>query len=616
MLDKRIIAVVAAAFLGFSAARSSQAQLIPPTDSSNGATAAKQAESDPELQEILASPRATMTKFLDLMDDGDRTSAAECLDLSALNRETRAAKGPIYAYELKETLDRMARINPDLFSDDPDHDGDFIVGSTLQSELEGKDLRDANRIVLSRGPDDLWRFNQQTVAELEAGLYDRWRNRDVVEGVEKGGAPPPFEVWLKDRFPSQFHQTILLLPNYQWICLVVLVFLGFLADLVVRFTFHYLCQAWFRFIKSSEQFKQERKVWRPVGLLAQALVWYVGTKMIGLPIWALAILLAGLKFFTVVAAVWTSFLLIDLLSRYVAAKASKTRTKFDDLLVPLISKSLKAVAVVMGVLTSAEAFDLPITGLLTSLGLVGAALALASKDAVSNFFGSVTVLVDRPFEIGDWVVTNNVEGTVETVGFRSTRIRTFYNSQVTVPNSLLTTAIVDNMGRRRYRRIKTTLGLQYDTRPEQVDAFCEGVREIIRRHPYTRKDYYHVYLNEFDASSINVLLYCFVETPDWAVELREKHRLYVDIMKLAESLGVQFAFPTRTLHLFNEEPPGEGQPVDLSVPAEAGREQAARITGPPLTGARRPGGVDFPGPTPVESDEADASAGDEGGPGQ
>jgi MscS family membrane protein len=168
------------------------------------------------------------------------------------------------------------------------------------------------------------------------------------------------------------------------------------------------------------------------------------------------------------------------------------------------------------------------------------------------------------------------------------------------------------MGRRKYRRIKTMLALQYDTQPAQLDAFCEGVRELIRRHPYTRKDYYHVYFNQFNDSSIDVLLYCFVETPDWSVELREKHRLFVDIMKLAQRLGVQFAFPTRTLHLFNEQPPDDELSLDLSQAETTGRRQAALVAGPLLTGDRRPGRVEFPGPAPVESDEPDDAEGQEG----
>jgi MscS family membrane protein len=211
------------------------------------------------------------------------------------------------------------------------------------------------------------------------------------------------------------------------------------------------------------------------------------------------------------------------------------------------------------------------------LGLGGAALALASKDTVSNFFGSVTVLFDRPFEVGDWIITEGAEGTVEAVGFRSTRIRTFYNSLITLPNSLLTTSVVDNMGRRRFRRIKTTIGVQYDTTPEQLDAFCEGIRELIRRHPYTRKDYYHVYFNDFGTSSLDIMLYCFVACPDWAVELRERHRLLADIMRLANKLNVNFAFPTRTVHLFSETASEER--LHLEQPTEAGQKMASEIVG-------------------------------------
>ena len=140
------------------------------------------------------------------------------------------------------------------------------------------------------------------------------------------------------------------------------------------------------------------------------------------------------------------------------------------------------------------------------------------------------------------------------------------------------------------------IGLQYDTTPQQLDAFCEGVRELIRRHPCTRKDYYHVYLNDFSDSALDVLLYCFFECPDWSVELRERHRLLVDIMKLAERLGVQFAFPTRTIQMFQADQAATTTDVDWSDPDSVGVRAAMRIAGPVVTGDDRPGGVEFVGP--------------------
>jgi len=112
---------------------------------------------------------------------------------------------------------------------------------------------------------------------------------------------------------------------------------------------------------------------------------------------------------------------------------------------------------------------------------------------------------------------------------------------------------VDNYGRRTYRRWKTYISVQYDTPPEKLLAFTEGIRELVRQHPYTRKDFYQVWCNDFADSSLNILLYVFHFVPDWATELRERERLFVDIVRLADRLGVQFAFPTRTVHLYKEE---------------------------------------------------------------
>ena len=119
------------------------------------------------------------------------------------------------------------------------------------------------------------------------------------------------------------------------------------------------------------------------------------------------------------------------------------------------------------------------------------------------------------------------------------------------------------MGDRTYRRWSTRLGIAYNTPPERIDAFCEGIRELVRKHPYTRKDYYHIYFNEFGSDSLEILVYVFFFTPDWATELRERHRLGVDIIRLASELDIEFAFPTQTLYLRRE---------DWSEPSAAGED--------------------------------------------
>ncbi|MCC6621822.1 MAG: mechanosensitive ion channel [Deltaproteobacteria bacterium] len=294
----------------------------------------------------------------------------------------------------------------------------------------------------------------------------------------------------------------------------------------------------------------------PIGTLVVAAMIALGAPALDLP--------AGLDFVVVLAVrtlaafsvVWLLYRLVDVLSEILEQRAAKTDSKLDDQLVPLIRKSLKLFFVVVGAIFILQNLDVDVGSLLAGLGLGGLAFALAAKDTVANFFGSVMIFIDKPFQIGDWIVMSpGIEGTVEEVGFRTSRIRTFYNSIVTVPNANVTNTPVDNMGARRYRRYRAILALTYDTPPDKVEAFCEGVRELLRTSPDTRKDYFMVEFQDLGASSLDILLYCFFETPDWASELRARTRLNLDIMRLAASLGVDFAFPTQTLHIARTEAP-------------------------------------------------------------
>ena len=364
--------------------------------------------------------------------------------------------------------------------------------------------------------------------------------------------------------------------------------------------------AWFlaknvsRWQKSNPVFKEmDNQVLRPLGLMAMALIWWSLLGMLGLPDTALIILSVAVKILVCLSAIWSTFRLVDIVDALLKRKALATPNKFDDLLVPMVRKSLKVFVVVMGVVFSADNLNIDVTSLLTGLGLGGLAFALAAKDLLGNFFGSLTVLLDRPFQIGDWVVIGDVEGSVEGVGFRSTKVRTFYNSLITVPNSFLTNTKIDNMGARRFRRMKSTLGLTYDTAPEKIDAFCEGIRGLIQLHPYMRKDYYHVYFNEYNAASLDILVYVFWETPDWNMELRERHRFLLDILRLAKQLNVEFAYPTQTLYLKqNEESsPSAGAFSPSMTEKDAfalGQKEARSIVEATIGLDAKPGRVNFP----------------------
>lgn len=330
--------------------------------------------------------------------------------------------------------------------------------------------------------------------------------------------------------------------------------------------------------------------------MAMAVIWWLGISLMGLPETAMLILLVAVKFLASISGVWAAYRMVDLLNAQLMSHARRTQNKLDDALVPLIPRTLKIFVTVIGFVFIADNLNVDISSLLAGLGLGGLAFALAAKDMVQNLFGSVTVLMDRTFTVGDWIIVGDIEGSVERIGFRSTRIRTFYNSLVTVPNSTFITANVDNMGARRFRRLSTKLGIAYDTPPERIEAFCEGIRELIRQHPYMRKDYYQVYLNGMGGSALEVLLYVFWETPEWNTELRERHRFLLDILRLAKRLEVEFAFPTQTLYLRQENEFGaRGGEVSVDAALQQGRELARAVVAENLKPGERPPPVTFPG---------------------
>ncbi len=242
--------------------------------------------------------------------------------------------------------------------------------------------------------------------------------------------------------------------------------------------------------------------------------------------------------------------LVDVVAAYFSKLATKTESTLDDQLVPLLRKTLKAFVIIVGTLfILRDGLDLDIIPFLTGLSIGGVAIALAAQDTIKNFFGSVMIFIDKPFQVGDWITSGDIDGTVEEVGFRSTRIRTFRNSLMYVPNGKIADSVLDNHGLRQYRRFYTTLTVTYDTPPGLIEEFVKGLREIVLAHPQTRKDVFHIYFNGLSSFSQDIMFYIFFEVPTWAEELRHKHEILIQIVKLANSLGVRFAFPTQTLHM-------------------------------------------------------------------
>ena len=290
---------------------------------------------------------------------------------------------------------------------------------------------------------------------------------------------------------------------------------------------------------------------RPVSLFVVFLLLVVFVPVLQLPPSTTHYLIMGLKAALPFFATMVFYRLVEILCVYLQNLALKTESTLDDQLVPLVRRALKIFVVLVGGLFILDNLNIPILPLLTGLSIGGLAFALAAQDTIKNLFGSLMIFIDKPFQIGDWITSGDIDGSVEEVGFRSTRIRTFRNSVMYVPNGKLADTMIDNHGLRVYRRYFTKLGITYDTPPQLIEVFVEGLREIVKAHPLTRKDYIEVSFNEFGPSSLNIMFYMFFEVPTWSDELQGRHEVNLEIVKLAEHLGINFAFPTQTLHIEN-----------------------------------------------------------------
>ncbi|MDD0324280.1 low conductance mechanosensitive channel YnaI, partial [Shigella sonnei] len=227
----------------------------------------------------------------------------------------------------------------------------------------------------------------------------------------------------------------------------------------------------------------------------------------------------------------------------------------------IMSRIIKITIIVVLVLLYGEHFGMSLSGLLTFGGIGGLAVGMAGKDILSNFFSGIMLYFDRPFSIGDWIRSpdRNIEGTVAEIGWRITKITTFDNRPLYVPNSLFSSISVENPGRMTNRRITTTIGLRYED-AAKVGVIVEAVREMLKNHPaIDQRQTLLVYFNQFADSSLNIMVYCFTKTTVWAEWLAAQQDVYLKIIDIVQSHGADFAFPSQTLYMDNITPPEQGR---------------------------------------------------------
>lgn len=438
----------------------------------------------------------------------------------------------------------------------------------LKQVLDGKGLYvDLNRLPLdSTYVDSLSGDPIYLISKTEPLIYveridGKWQySRTTVAAIPQlHGDVYPFGTQFVTYFHAPFWQVkILSVAFWKWLGIFLLSILAWifskLLSLITKGTIRNFISK--RIDMNAIVEKSILRLSRIFSILIGIRLFLYLVPMLQLPPIKNAYVIKGLNILCIFLIILILISIATIVFQFLHKAAKKTENTLDDQLFPVVEKLVAIIIWSLGIIYVLDYMDVNVTALLAGLSIGGLALALAAQDTVKNFFGSIMIFLDRPFQIGDWIHFNDIDGTVEEVGIRSTRIRTFANSLTYVPNALLANSIVDNMGLRVYRRFTTNIGITYDTQPEIIEKFVKGIREIITMHPTSRKDYFEVHLNSFGTSSINILIYMFFEAPSWTDELIGKHEVLYAIIKLADRLGVRFAFPTQTLHI--EEMPSAG----------------------------------------------------------
>ena len=255
-----------------------------------------------------------------------------------------------------------------------------------------------------------------------------------------------------------------------------------------------------------------------------------------------------------IALFWFILRLVNILDVYLKKWAADTESTLDDMLAPIIAKTLRLFIVVIGgIIVIQNLTGLKIGPLLASLGIGGLAVALAAKDSIANFFGSLTILFDKPFQVGQRIVLDKYDGTVESVGFRSTRIRTLTGHLVTIPNEKVVNSTLENIGERPHIRWLANIGITYDTPPDKVEKAVQIIRERLENHEGMKQEFPpRVFFNGFNDWSLNIMVIAWYHPPNYWDFQAWLQKTCLEVMRGFEAEDIDFAFPSRTIYMAND----------------------------------------------------------------
>jgi MscS family membrane protein len=352
---------------------------------------------------------------------------------------------------------------------------------------------------------------------------------------------------------------VLGIPLWQYIASLIYVFLAFYVSKLLDYVLRTKLRRWAERTRLRWDELLIDLLRGPTKVVTFVVLLHIGLRIFSWPEWMAEFLSKALKIIVALSLTYMALRLVDLLTRFWTQRTiDESDRSFNEQLLPIIRNTIKVFVVIVATLLTLQNLGLNITSLIASVSIGGLALSLAAQDTLSNFFGAIAVLVDKPFRIGENIRVENVEGTVESIGFRSTRVRNFDGFVVSIPNKTVGNATITNMSRRSRIRTVMDIGLTYDTPVEKMQRALTLLNEILRSDEMT----HDVLLgfNKFTDSALNIFVIHWWKNDDFKAYLSGIEKMNLAIKQRFDQEKIEFAFPTQTVHVKTDEQPRLQQP--------------------------------------------------------
>jgi MscS family membrane protein len=480
-----------------------------------------------------SSARDAVRSFLDAFSDwggSGHDQALDALDLSDFSEAVRVYEGELSAQYLKGVIDRIGDIVPQEIPDDPTSFEPYTLFS-----------HPAGRIVVTAvgvGDKTSWKFDLNTVRTAR-DLFVAVEDMPALAGASASTSVSSYfglRQWVRDFAPALL-SPIAGLEAWQafgWMMVLVVSF-------VLAFASSAVLLAALRRVSGEAHSLDERELRWPLRLALTFSIYKLIIPVVGLPEVATQFSVGVTGVVLAIALMWVGWRLLDFVAEMYFRHAVAMRIAADHVVISLAFGALKLALVAGGFLFIAIELSLPYESVIAGLGIGGLAVAFASKETLSNVFGAGILAIDRPFRSGDSIIAGDIQGTIERVGIRSTRIRTIDDSLVIVPNGKLSDSVVNNLGTRRNHVVRAKLPVSYATTADQIVAFQSGVMELIAKTPHALPKSSRIIVSAFGLERIELeLTVCLDGRTSVAKELEIVNRLAIDILRFGEGNGIKF----------------------------------------------------------------------------